>query len=400
VAAWIAKGLGGIESLEGQLVWRSNMPPQLGWNSARTSFTLSSNGDYRSDAVATGAVRRTGTTYRKLAVYDAAGREFREIVWQADDKVSGVDVLNIDQNTPVNVFIGPYVGVSLQADFGPDELRTYTAAVQSALTTTYPAIRPHTISFMGRPAWRIVSHLAKTSTFTAIVDRTTGLLLDYRTSVRQRGHVWTSELRLTELRIDPPLNPASFQLSLPAVQQGTGAQQTGKVDRFILLVPGQRAPSLQAAASALGLAPLVPTALPGGFHLTEIDLDGVESAPASAPATSTSQNGLVHTVRWPQAPASGVTLVYSRGSQRVVVSESVLARSGDFGHAAPSSWERVRLSSGALAGRSALIAFPGVSAPQGLSLYTRGAGLIVAIGGDLTASQLVATADSLEPYSH
>jgi hypothetical protein len=393
VAAWIAKGLGSIHSLQGELVWQSNLPLGFDWTSARVSFTLSANGDYRSDAMATGAARRTGATYRKLAVYDAATREYREIVWKTNERITGVDVQNIDQNTPVNLAIGPYAGTSLQADFAPEQMHTYAAVLRSALTSTYPAIRPHPVSFLGRPSWRIVTHFRSIATCTAIVDRVTGLLLDYRTSLKLTGRVWTTELRLIDLRINPPLSPGTFQLSLPAVLRGTGAGQ-GRVDRINMTLPRQPVASPQTAAAQLGQTLLLPAALPSGFRLAEIDL---EPPLTPGPKSSQADNGLVRTVTWPHGAVWGVMLTYERGLQRVIVNLYSLRAQGKWGQVPLPGLKRVTLSSGALAGQKAVIVSPGGNVLQGLSLYVRGAGLGVVLRGDLTASEFVAAANSLEP---
>lgn len=417
VAAWMATGLGSIHSLQGQVVEHS-YHSYAGHGSAsdwRINFTLDASGDFRSDAVTSDARGWQGAM-RQLAVYDANDEEFREIVWQVDNgnKVSEVDLQNVDPTLSSIGYIGTLASGLLQAEFTPDELLDYAAGVRSALSDSYPPIRPHPITYLGRPAWRVVTHTGGTmsplrgsmfsQTTVAVVDRATGLLLDYRSSERNRmsdrfpmAHQ-TFELRMTALQVNPPLGPNTFRLDLPAVQPGTGGAQNGRVGRVVLVLPDRRAASLQAVAGALGLAPLLPNALPSGFRLASIDLD---SPLLTGQAMQTFSSGrLVRTARWPLGAPDEAIFIYNHGLQRAVVRLVLLRRLGrtfqPFAPSVglPSGGKRVRLTAGVLAGRQVVINFDFLGIGEA-TLFARGAGFSLTIQGDLTSSELVAAANSL-----
>jgi hypothetical protein len=432
VAAWMASGLGAIDSLRGQFVVHSYQGPAAAWD-GRVDFAMSANGDYRSDAVTIDGKGWQSAAHRQLAVYDTTKQEFREIVWQVDGRVSGVDLQNIDPMADPNGPLATLVTARLQTEFTPDELLDYASVVRSTLTDSYPPIRPRPITYLGRPAWRVattsrVTHPLPASQrwnqamrTVAVIDRATGLLLCYSATVattaripavshrdiRVPAHTVHNfdifELRMTALQVDPQLDATTFELALPAVRSGTGTAQYGRIGRVVLALPEWRVASLQAAASALGQAVLVPKALPGGFRLAAIDVSSPGSPPGPPAASTLTAGGLIRTARWRRGTAYQATLIYRRGLQTAsvrLVSQRRWSRSPlGLLHVvppglSPSGGKLVSLTAGALAGRQAIISFGFMEGGPGM-LSASGAGLDVGIEGDLTSSELVAAANSL-----
>jgi hypothetical protein len=249
--------------------------------------------------------------------------------------------------------------------------------VHALLAARDPRVRPAT--YLGRPAWQVTfqqtlpGHEGVLRT-TVTVDRRTGLPV----AVHQAGSpasLGSSDLRITRLQVNRPLPRRTFTIAFPA-----GAAVTHEDFGF------RRVP-LKRAASLAGYRPLVAEALPGGLQLSQVSY--AERAGATAGGTNPPSQKVV-------------SLAYRRGFEQAIITTR---RAG----AAPGRWRdpfqtpggptaavrQVTLIGGALGGDQAYVVVQPGSAPH---LWAVGHGLAVTIAGDLSAAELIHTAESLRPW--
>ena len=283
----------------------------------------------------------------------------------------------------------PYSGMS---SYRFTQLSYFATVVRSELLTGWPRIKPHSIVYRGRPAWKIVFKSIWTSAAeTAIVDRATwrhpALLENGRScplwSIRRRDHRHQAAGR-------PNGRSQCLHTGSSPCQPRKGAHAAGHVE-LVKGDAGVRFTQPAGVSSATGKAPLVPEALPNGFRLLGVACFAVRGYPQPL-AGFGSRAG--HALRVTARPDSVVT-TYERGVAALLV--SLWPRRLVHGPVATnpnlrSTTRFVKLSSGALAGQTAELSLD----PESLSLSVEGRGYTVWIGGDLTPPELIAAANSLQ----
>lgn len=392
VAAWMTKGLAAASSIEGQVLIRSEGPysrVKRAQRVERIDFLGTSEGDFRSDVTILKDTSSPHHLRRLLTTYDARSHVFEAIAWQAFDRIGTVRVTHADPDTSIApMYTMPYSGMS---SYRFTQLSYFATVVRSELLTGWPRIKPHSIVYRGRPAWKIVFKSIWTSaTETAIVDRATGILLYWRTAGRALFGPFEGETIVTRLQVDPTVDRSAFTPALPPVNRGRGRHAAGHVE-LVKGDAGVRFTQLAGVLSATSKAPLVPEALPNGFRLLGVACFAVRGYPQLLPASA---HALVMRWRVTARPDSVVT-TYERGLQRVLV--SLWPRRLVHGLVATNAHLRsttrfVKLSSGALAGQTAELSLN----PESLSLSVEGRGYTVWISGDLTPPELIAAANSLQ----
>jgi hypothetical protein len=251
------------------------------------------------------------------------------------------------------------------------------SVVHALLAARDLRVRPAT--YLGRPAWQVT--FAQTLPggegvlrLTVTVDRRTGLPVAIHQAASPAS-LGSSDLRITRLQVNRPLPRSTFTIAFPA-----DATVTHENFGF------QRVPLAQ-AASVAGYRPLVPQPPPGGLQLSQVSF--AQHAAATAGGTNPPSQKVV-------------SLAYRRGFEQAIITTR---RAG----AAPGRWHdpfqtpgaptaatrRVTLTGGALAGDHAYIVIGPGSAPH---LWAAGHGLVVTIAGDLSAAELIHTAESLRPW--
>jgi len=265
-------------------------------------------------------------------------------------------------------------------DQGPEPLaieQQLGAVVHALLAARDPRVRPAT--YLGRPAWQVTFRQTLPDregvlAITVTVDRRTGLPV----AVHQAGNpasLGSSDLRITRLQVNRPLPRRTFTIAFPA-----GAAVTQEDFSF------RRVP-LERAAQLAGYRPLVPQALPGRLRLSQVSF--AQRATATAGGTNPPSRKVV-------------SLAYRRGFEHAIITTRLAG-------AAPGRWrdpfqtpggptaaiQRVTLTGGALNGDRAYVVVEPGSAPH---LWAVGHGLVVTIAGDLSAAELIHTAESLQPW--
>lgn len=238
-------------------------------------------------------------------------------------------------------------------------------------------------SFDDRPAW-VVQAPTRLS-FTALfgdeialtVDRASGIVV--RAVGTTKGQLGM-EVRLEGQVVDPPVDPSLFD---PPVPPGASV----RVDDV-----GFRRLPLEEVADAAGYAPLVPSAVPEGYHLAEVAY--------AERAAGTGSDGN------PNRPSRQVvSLAFHRGFQRLVVTTRLRgghAWADPHGYSTDADPERVpaesvNLRSGALSGVTAEVVSRIPEAWGRSQLWAMTDRLVVTVGGDVDRDELVTVAESLRP---
>ena len=256
--------------------------------------------------------------------------------------------------------------------------RSYSTALRALLAAHQRGMDVRSSKYQGRPAW----------TVTFAYDQPKGVVIRL-TIDQQTGLVFASgqyddgqpkwESRVENVRINQPLAPGLF-LPPAALRrrswQTTPAQRDYGFDRM----------SLSRVQRVVGSVPLVPAYVPTGYELA--DVTAVAKSSVAVP---------------PREPC--VSMVYRRGFSSFTI--GLMLEGG--GAPTPDSWQggaftagdlrqQITLTSGALSGSRAEI-FIGLWA-QIAEVWVWGGDvpLNVVISGDLTRDELVAVAESLQPY--
>lgn len=284
-----------------------------------------------------------------------------------------------DQSDDVELMVR-FIGPADLAAMARGSVRETTVDGRPALTVSC-AVVPQPIKGLN-----VDAHLFDTVEYT--VDRATWLVV--RTSYLLRGQV-VQEYGLAKIRIDEPVADTEFSPSWP---DGTTVKATS--ERFRRVAFGE-------AAHVFAAPPLAPRTLPEGFR------------PFAAAVASSSR----FTYWTPQGyeahywPASwDVTqLGYRAGLLRLVVTtrqqppggplpEDPLVADPFVTEAAgddvlhTGQVETVRLTGGAWSGVTARLVIPVLGEPH---LWAWHDGRLITVGGDLTRSELLQVANSLEP---
>ena len=222
--------------------------------------------------------------------------------------------------------------------------------------------------------------------FEMTVDKATWFPVRYTMSLHGKVNL---DVRLTDIQLGVPVDSAEFEPAFP---------------KDLVVTPldeGFRRVGLGAAAHTFRYRPLAPTSLPGRFSysLAAVASKAVfELWVGYAPLPSNRRLIVSHDVTALEYRAGflSFTVTTRRGEG---MHNPLLADPFEPGPARSLASEEVKtvtLRHGAWAGTTAKLAMPVSGVPH---LWVFHDGLMVTIGGDLTAQQLLAVAESLEPLS-
>ena len=372
----VSNALSSLRSLSGEVTIECAVPrgdcfPTAGGGrtSLRWSFVTTAAGDERI----------TGTGRQDDVAYSAARREQRALT----DGRTGAEVIT-------NLPPGPPDRAAR-----PSVLRREVASVVRAFLTTTDEVPVTEVTEQGRPAWRLVTPVtpnklagpgASGDQLEVVVDRATGFPLRVTESLAGR---FLHEVRLSNLVVDGPVDPASFTVDFPA-----------GVTPFRQDV-GFRAVPLSQVRAAVGYQPMLPApaSLPPGYELAEVTV-----ATTAQPTGTEGGN--------PQS-RNVVSVAYRRGFDRIVVTTRSPGAARRCSITLPGSdpsacWadplasgegfvdqpERFTVGAGALTGAQAEL----VLSPRGIPhVWTLDSRLVVTVAGDATAEELRRLVESFAP---
>jgi outer membrane lipoprotein-sorting protein len=347
----VRSALAEAQTLRGRLVYRALDVRSGKVTASRFSFATTAGGDFRLEQL-------DGPS--DLA-YDASAGVERSI------------------NTSASLGVGTFYAARSGVPPGPPDQGPSDSLLARQLRATVRALvaahdpRLSEVVYRDEKAWRLVFPIRPNAIF-ADADRldvtvNEASALPVRVVATLRGSL-RSELRIEHLAVDTTLPAGTFRLRFPA---GAEVLRTDE---------GFRRISLGEVGAATGYKPLVPTRLPPGFRLSEV------AVAKSAAATAGGLNPPSREV---------VSLEYRRGLDQVIVA----TRLRD-GH----SWrdpfaiqgvrlraERVTFSQGPLAASAAELIVDPRTPPHVWALTRK---LVVTVSGDLTGSQLLEVAQSLQ----
>ncbi|HJV08354.1 MAG TPA: hypothetical protein VJ653_01690, partial [Acidimicrobiales bacterium] len=345
-------------------------PPDAGGRTTlRWSFVTTAAGDERI----------TGIGRRDDVAYSAARREQRAIT---DDVPRGQVITNLPPGPPDQAA-------------RPSVLRRDVASVVRAFLTTTGEVPVTEVTEQGRPAWRLLTPVTPNKLagpgnsgdqLEVVVDRETGFPLRVTETLAGR---FLHEVRLSNLLVDGPVDPASFTFEFPA-----GARPFRQDVGF-------RAVTLAEVRAAVGYQPVLPSAasLPAGFQLAEITVATTAQPTGTEGANPQSRNV--------------VSVAYRRGFDRIVVTTRSTGTARRCSITLPGSdpttcWadplasgegfrdepERFTVAAGALAGAQAEL----VLSPRGVPhVWTIDSRLVVTVAGDAGGEELRRMAESFAP---
>lgn len=375
VRARVSTALASLRSLSGEVAIECATPvgacaPSAagGRTTLQWSFALTAAGDERVTAIG----RRDDVVYsasrREQRTYSDAGRPSAQVL----------------SNLPA----GP-------PDFpvGPPLLRRDVASVVRAFLDTTEDVPVTDVTEQDRPAWRLVMPVVVNklagpgrsgNQLEVIVDQQTGFPL--RVTETLDG-AFLTELRLSKLVVDGPVDPASFTLDPPA------GVQPFRQDL------GFRAVALGDVAPVVGYRPVLPAAagLPPGYVLDTVTV--------AAQAGRTGNEGLN-----PQS-RNVVSVTYRRGFDRIVVSTRATGTAKPCsttqpnlvdcwadpvasGEGNPDQPEPFTVAAGALARAQANLVISARGMPHVWTIDSR---LVVTVSGDASGEELRRMAESFAP---
>lgn len=302
-------------------------------------------------------------------VYDAATQTYT----QARDP--GAGSLKYLRRTGVSPDYGMRMSVVSPFEY------SYSAAaiVRAALAEHDPALSVRTTSCIGRPAWQ-ASYTKGGWRHAATVDKATGfplryVLADVRRPVTHR-FVW----RVIDIATDVPVDAASFTITIP---DGAKVDTASEYEHFT--TPDK-------LAAQVGYQPFLPSTLPDGSVLAA---SSTQPDPWG-PYTWFFPISLIST-DYSKLPDNEVRLYYHRGYDWFTVTER--PRAGGIGNSVPGELDKhppfayrtTVLGAGAFTGKTARTWMG-----DGAVLYVQNPAYAVEISGDLTRSELLAIASSLQ----
>jgi hypothetical protein len=312
--------------------------------------------------------------------YDAMGRKSATWVFdtatqtftQAMDTGSGVKYLRWTN-------VSPDSGMRMSV-VSPFEY-SYSAAaiVRAAVAEHDPALTVRTTTCLGRPAWQ-ASYTEGGWRHTATVDKATGFPLRYVLAEVRRPVTHRSVWRAIDIATDVPVDAASFTITIP---DGAKVDASSEYEHFT---------TQDKLAAQVGYQPFLPSSLPDGTALaassTQPDPWGPYTwfIPVPVPWVDLSK-----------LPDNEVRLYYHRGYDWFTVTER--PRAGGIGNSVSAAldkrpgfaYRKTVLTVGAFAGRTARTWMG-----EGAILYVQNGTYAVEISGDLTRSELLAMAESLQ----
>jgi hypothetical protein len=353
VKAKVREGLAEVRTLEGRLVLRAAEPGSTRRRVTKARFAVTARGDFYAES-------RT-----ELVAYDAKRNTER---------------YHARGNPVASTLTGNAPGPPDHLTSGPGELdfNRRLGSVVRALLAAGDA-RVENATYEGRPAWKLeisvpenlIAGADSADRLAVDVDKQTGVPV--RVVALNRGRL-LSELRLEDLEVNSAIPSQTFRPEFPA---GVEVYRTDL---------GFRTMSLEEAAAEAGYRPLVPSAVPDGFRLTEVAFAREGGATGAEGANPPSRDV--------------ISLSYRRGLDQFVVSTREVGSD-------PSAWsdplatgegfvdepERVTIENGALQGGTAEI----LIVPRGVPhAWTIADDLVVTVAGDLARDQIVALLNALE----
>ncbi|HUG75705.1 MAG TPA: hypothetical protein VMM81_08595 [Acidimicrobiia bacterium] len=375
VRSRVAGALASLDTLKGEIAleceipYGSCYPPEAGGRTTlRWSFVTTAAGDERV----------TGIGVTDDMAFSSATRTEREVT-DIGSRLQGLEVANVAAGPP---------------DFGGRSplRRELGSMVRAFVTDTSDAPVTDTVEG-GRDAWRLVTPVVPNKLagpggsgdqLEVVVDRESGFPLRITETLEGR---FLTEIRLSALVADEPVDPSAFVLEFPA---GTDVfHQDAGFGRV----------TLDQAAALVGYRPILPTEVPVGFELAE-----VTAAPQGG---GTGNEGM-------NPPAAGVVSVaYRRGFDRIVVTTRLtggIARCASVppGSGASGCWadpvasgegvfdepDAFVIGAGALAAADAELVVSPRGIPHVWSIDDR---LVVTIAGDASGDELRRIAESFAP---
>ena len=368
----VSTALASLRSLSGEVTIECAIPrgdcfpPDVGGRtSLRWSFVTTAAGDERI----------TGIGRQDDVAYSAARREQRA---RTESVPRGQVITNLPPGPPDQAA-------------RPSVLRRDVASVVRAFLTTTGEVPVTEVTEQGRPAWRLVTPVDPNKLagpgnsgdqLEVVVDRETGFPLRVTESL---SGTFLHGVRLSNLVVDGPVDPASFTIDFPA--GATPFRQD----------VGFRALPLIQVRSAVGYQPLLPSAesLPAGFQLAEVTV-----ATRAQPTGSEGAN--------PQS-RNVVSVAYRRGFDRIVVTTrstgvtrrcipaststcwaDPLASGGGF----RDEPQPFTVAAGALAGAQAGLVLSPRAVPHVWAINDR---LVVTVAGDASGEERRRMAESFTP---
>jgi hypothetical protein len=250
----------------------------------------------------------------------------------------------------------------------------FAAYVRAALAANDPAV--HEVTYQGRPAWQLdvatvpnaIAPELSGDQFQITIDRPTGMPV--RVAESKQGSV-LRELRIEELAVNTALPSNAFRLAFPAGAEVMRSDQ------------GFQTVGLDQVAGIVGYQPLVPSWIPPGYRLAQVDV-----ARESAPTGKEGGNPPSRMV---------VSLSYRRGIDQFLVTTRIRG-TGTWSDplASPEGFndqpETAIVDSGALSGTEAQLVLSPHTTPHLWALTNE---LVVTVSGDLSRAELARIAGSL-----
>lgn len=353
VKAKVREAFAEVRTLEGRLVLQAVEPGSARRRMTKARFAVTARGDFYAESPT------------ELVAYDAKRNTER---------------YHARGNPVASTLTGSAPGPPDHLTSGVGELdfnRRLGSVVRALLAAGDPRVEEAT--YDGRPAWKleidvpenVIAGADSADRLAIDVDKQTGVPVRI---VALNGGRLLSELRLEALEVNAAIPSETFRPEFPA-----GVE----VYRDDL---GFRTMSLEEAAAAAGYRPLVPSAVPDGFSLSEVAFAKEGGATGSEGANPPSRNV--------------VSISYRRGLDQFVVSTRKVGSD-------PSAWsdpiatgegfvddpEQVTIEKGALQGVEAEI----LIVPRGVPhAWTIADDLVVTVAGDLGRNQIVALLNALE----
>jgi hypothetical protein len=317
---------------------------------------------------------------------DAAGDTRVSQTWEATGSTSETDVYVAATHTSTRAYDAGKGSVEYSRSTNEAPASPFGRAegaatiVRAALAEQDPALTVKSTTFIGRPAWS-ATYTRQGWWHTAVVDKATGLPLRAAVVSVKAPRTQRSVWRVVDLRTDVPVDADTFTLDIP---QGAKVEESAEYEHFA-------APADLAAK--VGYTPLLPTTLPEGADLatssTQPDPWGpyVWLFPVPVPYVDLSK-----------LPDRLTSLYYQCGFDRFTVREWPLP--GGINNSVPAAldkrpafaYHKTALTSGAFAGRTARTWMDG----GGVDLYVQTRTFAVLLSGDLTRSDALALAGSLQ----
>ena len=257
---------------------------------------------------------------------------------------------------------------------------SYSAAaiVRAALAEHDPELTVRATTCLGRPAWR-GSFTKNGWQHTTTVDKATGFPLRYVLADVRSPKTHRSVWRVVDIETDVPVSADTFKVDIPAgapVESASGYEHFTTSDKI---------------AAQVGYQPFLPASLP----------DGSELSSASSQPNPWGPYGWIFPFSSPwvdlsKLPDTETHLYYHRGYDWFTVMESPRIGTGnsvpaELDRRPPFAYRQTVLTTGSFAGRTARTWMG-----DGATLYVQNGGYAVEVSGDLTRSELLAVAASLQ----